>query len=71
MAESNAAESGGISEVILVKTIDTLRQNEATDLSLLEILSKHIVTLTPATEAIDVALKEIEALAIERGGKVD
>ena len=71
MAESNAAESGGISEVILVKTIDTLRQNEATDLSLLEILSKHIVTLTPPTEAIDVALKEIEALAIERGGKVD
>ena len=71
MAESNAAESGGISEVILVKTIDTLRQNEATDLSLLEILSKHIVTLTPTTEAIDVALKEIEALAIERGGKVD
>ena len=71
MAESNAAESGGISEVILVKTIDTLRQNEATDLSLLEILSKHIVTLTPTTEAIDVALKEIEALVIERGGKVD
>ena len=71
MAESNAAESGGISEVILVKTIDTLRQNKATDLSLLEILSKHIVTLTPTTEAIDVALKEIEALAIERGGKVD
>ena len=71
MAESNAAESGGSSEDILVKTIETLRQNEASDLSLLEILSKHIVTLTPATDAIDVALKEIETLAVEREEKVD
>ena len=71
MAESNAAESGGSSEDILVKTIETLSQNEASDLSLLEILSKHIVTLTPATDAIDVALKEIETLAVEREEKVD
>ena len=71
MAESSAAESGGISEEILAQTVDTLRRNEASDISLLEILSKHIVTLAPATDAIEVALKEIEALAVERGEKVD
>ena len=71
MPESNTAEAGGISEEILVKTVDTLRRNEANDISLLEILSKRIVTLAPATDAIEVALKEIEALAVERGEKVD
>ncbi len=71
MPESNTAEAGGISEEILVKTVDTLMGNEATDISLLGILSKHIVTLAPATDATDVALKEIEALAVERAEKVD
>ena len=71
MAESNTPESEENSEDILVKTIDTLRQDVATDISLLEIISKHMVTLSPSADAIDLAVKDIEALAVERGEKVD
>ena len=70
MPETNTAESGDNSEEILAKIVAALRKDEATDISLLEIIAKHVVTLSPATDAVDVALKDIEALAIERGGKV-
>ena len=71
MAESGTAESGGNSEEILANIIESLRQNKATDISLLEIISKHVVTLSPAADAIDVAVKDIETLANERGEQVD
>ena len=71
MAEYGIEDSGGNSEEILAKIIVSLRQNEATDTSLLEILTKHVVNLSPAANAIDLAVEDIEALAIERGEQVD
>ena len=71
MPDNNTAETGGSSEEILAKTIDALRQDEATDISLLEILTKHILTSSPVADVVDLAVKDIEALAIERGEKVD
>ncbi len=71
MAESGAVEPGGSSEEILANIIESLRQNEATDISLLEIISKHIVTLSPAEDAIDAAVKDIETVANQRGEQVD
>ena len=71
MPDQNTAETGGSSEEILAKTIDALRQDEATDVSLLEILTNHILTSSPVADAVDVAVKGIEALAVERGQKVD
>ena len=70
MPETNTAQSGENSEEILAKTVAALRKDEATDISLLEIIAKHVVTLSPATDAVDVALKDIEALAVERGENV-
>ena len=70
MPEPNTAEPGENSEEILAKTVAALRKDEATDISLLEIIAKHVVTLSPATDAVDVAMKDIEALAVERGEKV-
>ena len=71
MPDHNTAETGGSSEEILAKTIDALRQDEATDISLLEILTKHILTSSPVSDAVDVAVKDIETLAVGRAQKVD
>ena len=70
MPEPNTAEPSESSEEILAKTVAALRKDETTDISLLEIIANHIVTLSPATDAVDVAVKDIEALAVERGEKV-
>ena len=67
MTESNAANSSGHSEEILAKALDDLRLNEATDIALLEILSRHIVNLSPASDAVEQAVKDMEGLAMERG----
>ena len=53
MPDHNTADIGGSSEEILAKTIDALRQDEATDISLLEILTKHILTSSPVSDAVD------------------
>jgi hypothetical protein len=71
MPDHNTADIGGSSEEILAKTIDALRQDEATDISLLEILTKHILTSSPVSDAVDVAVKDIETLAVGRAQKVD
>ena len=71
MAESNIVDPVGSSREILVKIIDSLRQYEATDISLTEILSKHIVVMDPSTSAVDAAARDIQALASKRGEKVD
>ena len=68
MAQSSTEDFGENSEEFLANIIESLRQNEETDISLLEIISKHVVTLSPAADAINQALKDIETLANERGG---
>ena len=71
MAESNAVDPFGSSQDVLLKIIHNLRQDEATDISLTEILSKHIVVMDPSTKAVDTAARDIEALASKRGEEVD
>ena len=71
MVEYGTEDSGGNSEEILAKIIVSLRQNKATDTSLLEILTKHVVNLSPAANAIDLAVEDIETLANGRGEQVD
>ena len=68
MAQSGTEEFGENSEGFLANIIESLGQNEETDISLLEIISKHVVTLSPAADAINQALRDIETLANERGG---
>ena len=71
MAEYGPEASGENPEEIIAEIIESLRQNEATDTPLLEILTKHVVNLSPAENAIDLAVEDIEALAKERGEQVD
>ena len=52
---------------IIDKTIDVLRQDRKVDARLLNILAKHIVTLSPSKTAVDQAVADIEELAVERG----
>ena len=51
---------------IIDEAADTLRQNDATDIHLLNILVKHVVTLPSNKTTVDLAMADIENLAIER-----
>ena len=67
MTEPLNSEWSPTFEEVLSGTVHTLGQHEETDMPLLRILSKRIVTLSPAPDAVEQALKDIEALAAKRG----
>ncbi len=71
MAQFSTEDTGGNSEEVLASIIESLRQDEATDVPLLEIISRHVITLSPAENAIELAVEDIESLAKERGEQVD
>lgn len=51
---------------IIDEAADTLRQDDTADIPLLNILVKYIVTLPSNKTAVDLALADIENLAMER-----
>ena len=59
--------SNPTAQQIIDEAADTLRQDDATDIRLLNILVKHIVTLPSSKTAVDLAMADIENLATERG----
>lgn len=71
MAKPDSTEPTGKPEEILSDIIDSLKQDESTDVSLLEIVYRHIVTISPETGAVDAAMAAIETLTASRGNKVD
>ena len=71
MPDINDGESPPAFEEVLAESIETLSRSEDTDMSLLHILSGHIVTSSPTADAVDQAVKAIESLAVERGESVD
>ena len=68
MTIPNASEPSPTFEDVLTRTKEYLSQREDTDMSLLCVLSKHILTLSPTADAVEQALKDIEELAVKRGG---
>lgn len=74
--DSTTAASGpqeGLSspETLISNAIEALRNAEGTDIDLLDILSRHIVTMNPAGSAIADAMTDIEALAAKRAGETN
>ena len=67
MAEPEAAWPNVTIEELLAETVGTLRQCDQTDVALLDVLEKHILTLPPAKDAVAQAVNEIEVLAAKRG----
>ena len=55
----------------MVETIASLRLTAGTDLELLEILSTHVLTTTPAETAVSDAASAIESLASKRAEHFD
>lgn len=51
---------------VLNDTIDTLREDDKTDMDLLDILITHVVTLHTSKISVDQALTDIKALADKR-----
>ena len=66
MEASNTAKPHSTVEELLQEAIHELRNDEKTDLRLLEILVKHILVESPADTAVANALEQIETLATER-----
>jgi hypothetical protein len=53
-------------ETLISGTVAALRNCEATDTELLDILAEHILTMTPAANGVTDAASAIEALAARR-----
>jgi len=71
MSDCGTEDSVESAEELVARIIGSLRQSVATDTSLLEIITKHVVTLSPVDNAIELAMQDIEVLAKERGEQVD
>jgi len=62
-------ESTGVpltNEQLIAKAISSLESDDKTDVSLLKVLSDHILKLDPRSNAVIDAASEIEALADKR-----
>ena len=66
MTESYDDKANNTLQRVLKDTIDALREDDKTDIDLLDILIAHVVTLHPSEISIDRALTDIEALADKR-----
>ena len=53
-------------KALIIKMADDLRESNETDVELLDILSEHILTITPSDNAVNDAVDDIEVLAKER-----
>ena len=56
-------------EEILFETMESVRKEGDSDTFLLDILSRHIINLSPSKGAVEEALQKIVALAELRGRK--
>ena len=66
METSDTARPPSTVEHVIQEVLDELRNDEKTDVDLLEILVKHILVESPANTAVANALEQIETLATER-----
>ena len=57
----------GTIEELLANSVAALKAEHHTDVALLDILQKNILTQLPASDAVKQAVNEIEALAASRG----
>ena len=66
MSEPGKPETGKNSDEILADIIESLQEEEVTDTHLLGIITRHLVTQSPAEDAAAAALKDIVNLAKRR-----
>ena len=71
MSDCGTEVSVESAEELVTRLTESLRQSEATDTSLLKIITKYVVTLSPEGNAIELAMEDLEALAMERGEQLD
>lgn len=54
------------SDKIITDVINSIRRQDGIDAELLDILTKHITKLSPADDAVEQAISEIQVLATRR-----
>ena len=65
--DSETSQTVGTIEELIARSVAALRAEDQTDVDLLGILQKNILTQLPASDALKQATNEIEALAASRG----
>ncbi len=63
---SNSRGSESMNATLINEIVSSLRELEDGDSDLTEILSEHILTISPAQDAVENASEEIAQLAVER-----
>lgn len=71
MTDEAPPDNSATPETLIARTARSLRDADGTDVELLDILSKHILTVRPAETAINKAVSAIEALAAKRAESSD
>ncbi|ADJ29241.1 hypothetical protein Nwat_2426 [Nitrosococcus watsonii C-113] len=66
MEDIDAKEETITPEALITEFLKDMRGTEGTDVELLDILSEHILTVTPSETAVNCAASAIEVLAKER-----
>ena len=65
--DSYATQPVGTIDELLADSVAALKAEDRTDVALLDILEKTILTQLPASDTVKQAVDEIEALAASRG----
>ena len=65
--DSDTPHTVGTIDELLADSVAALKAEDQTDVALLDILQKTILTLLPASDAVKQAVNEIEVLAGLRG----
>lgn len=66
LSETNDTGMSSTLQDIKDKSIRAIQNNREADVALLDILTKHIVTLSPADDAVEQAMEEIKRLVDEK-----
>jgi len=65
--DADTPPAAGTIDELLANSVAALKTEDQTDVALLDILQKNILTLLPASDAVKQTVNEIEALAALRG----
>ncbi len=71
MPDETSPDDPQTPEALIARTVNTLREADGTDVELLDILSEHVLTVTPSKTDLSDAVSAIETLAAERAETPD
>ena len=71
MSESNDLSHRQDAQDLVAHLVEEVRKDKDTDVPLFECLERHVLLFSPANDAVDRALRDIQELAATRGEALD